>query len=589
MSADYEQNLENIKRVSTGFAAVIAEAGAEYAFDPKNTNGITVVIPQQAVLEEIMKKVQKMGEIESAAKEIKAYVFDGFYPTPDSWISNGTVTNRMTPPVSLNTRKETQRDVRISAGTGPNAVGAVICLKIVYKNDKNPAENLAIWEVREGTVPTVGTVVSASEMMQIRRKKKQGGYAASEKQNKSERYAIGLAIENEYANSRMKHESRMGGSDETEIYGSNDFHGKMRDQHRRFPARPAGEHFASIYRKAYCSLILFLKNKGEMELLHDMVIPMATFCNLDIYCVLEPHNFTGDYLIPSELISEWWAHTNIENVDIEEASNFISSVLEDTSGGPSKFYTDRPSIIEKTCELREHISNSIVTASGKDTVQLIEAPYNELEDHNTIGGTIGSAIGPIYPAKLAAYLGRQKGLKFMYDSLQYVFQMGFHQLTTDGRFDPQAYNELMNMTGECLYAATPEARAAARPIANKIALFSRVEPSVDKKMAQGMLLSTGWLHWAMTRKQASDYPQKNATRQSREDEPSTVWNIMGANYIHDAHIISVGKVNEQRKIIAALSSLKPSDMTPEITELINSKAKAPQAHTTAASTAIAAQ
>jgi hypothetical protein len=517
----YCRILDYVEAADPEMAEIIHASCVESSLtNMKNKPGITFLIPQDKALRTKLSNLIYSDKIEESTKVcdiLNAHIIRDVFKSPAEWKSR-EVANSIYPPQIVEVESASAKEIVFKSG-------AKAVLDPNFK-DSSQRQNLAVW-LLTGELP-----VTKDKPAQKHNKPraKTGGYDPGRLQTQSERFKIGLAVENAYALCRLQCDSL------------------NTKQHR------------DVYLEHSMSLINYIMNvRNDTALMHEKVLPLISLDKLDFYLLVEPHNATGSYLLDDNLIHEWWFDRQNHPCDCGAVLTRIEQLL--ASGTGALVYTNRALIAEKIADLRQQF-NEQIDARPRSAVEEIAKIYEEFEDNNSINGT-----GPILPAELARYYSNNKGLKMMQDELRFITYGMFKRLESEA-FDIGAFHMLVNMIGECLHAKTPEARASCHKLLNKNTMRYHISAISYVQEIKIFVFSTMFLYTPMTRMEAQNLKFKHSV--TRPD-PSrmVVYNIAKDLYARHHRLVSTDQV--PKDLIAALRSLDTESIDPALRDELKKK------------------
>lgn len=259
-----------VLQVDPDFAEYLRGTCTEDALRPgRRSAGTTFLLPDKA--NPIRKELDKLAtsdnpdDMRKAADIILAMIVRDYITTPAGWDrKDGDIPNSMYPSRKIVTKKVDGMSVHLE-GMGGDAV----IKKDAGFKDGSRKRNLAVWTLSGAGVSTATPEAARPVIAKKPGAKKHGAYQPSEQETKRLRFQIGVLVENEAAAHGM--------------VGKN---GPLL-------------HYA-------LGLVKFLKNNHAN--FYNDYFPIVTLTCADFYIFLEPHsrdNF-DDFLVPTELIEQWW-------------------------------------------------------------------------------------------------------------------------------------------------------------------------------------------------------------------------------------------------------------------------------------------
>lgn len=487
--------------------------------------GITFLMPQDKAFRKKLADhaySTKIEEANTASDMINALIIRDVFKSPSDWMAKkDDIPNSLLPPQHVAVDSVSGNEI-IFAG------GAKAVLDTDFK-DASRKSNLAVWKLT-GEIP-VTTDKPAKLKYAQKSGRKTGSYDAPTEP--TERYKIGLAVENAY----VLHElSRRSG---------------------------AAGHHDHIYLKYILSLIHYIINvRRDVSLVYDKILPILSCDNIDFYFIVEPHKFGGNCLLDDMLIHEWWMNKDL-NFDMGKLLNDIDNML-NSGGDQCLIYSNRAAVLDKIDELRSKLCEQ-VNARPKNCIEDISKEYEELEKNNTIGG-----LGPIYPAPLFEYYSRESGLKMLQDDLRYISYGAFKSLEQQPQFDMGRFHELTNIIGDYLYASTAEDRLKVSQFLNKNSIRFQINPIEKVQDVKTFINSTLFLYIPITRAEADSLKQKNTIIRPKPTD-NIMYNIQKGIYTSHRRLFVDSTGAADMNIANILKSLDVEKLDPELRELLKQK------------------
>lgn len=480
--------------------------------------GITFLIPKD---KEFRKKLDELAhssnpaEVDQAADMINAHIIRDIFKTPAEWKSR-EVANSIYPPQVVEVESVTSKEVVFKSGAK-----AVLDDKFISRRD-----NLAVWKLTSGHIPV--TKDKPASLKPAAKGLKTGSYDPGDLTAQTERFKIGLAVENMYRLHCMN-----------------------------------GATGPDPFVEAAMSLVWYIKNVRKDEaLLYDKVLPLISCDKTDFYILVQPHHGGGgEYLLNNELIHEWWKSK--QKLPLRKMIEEFEALLDagKSAGVDALVYTDRQRLLDKIDEARQRLS-AMTAANPRNSIAEIEKVYKELEQNNTIGG-----VGPVLPPGLASYYKKNPGLKMLHDELRYLAYGAFKRLEA-GPLDIGGIHDLTNIIGEYLYAATADERAKTQKLLNKNTLMSMISHDNKVHEIQIFLNSTMFLFIPLTSDEADQLRMKYSIKEPDIDNMA-IFNISKDLYTQHKRILDQNEDNSQ--ILSSLLSIGFDKLEPELWEQIKSK------------------
>lgn len=492
----------------------------------KGKPGITFLMPQDKAFRAKLSELaysEKPADAIKAGDMINALIIRDVFKSPSDWMAKkDDIPNSLMP----------SQHVEIDSVSGKEVVfksGAKAILDESFR-DASKKTNLAVWKLT-GEIPV--TTDKPAKLKYAKSGKKMGGYDVTAQMSQTQRYKIALAVENAYALSQLK----KGSGDSLFGGGSSD-----------------------IYLDYTLSLINYIMNvRKDTSTMYDRVLPLISLDKIDFYLLVEPHKFGGSYLLDDGLISEWWVQKNRYSVNHKDVVKQIEDLLNHGSG--ALIYTSRAQLLDRINEVRCQLGQ-FVDGRPRSCVDEIAHVYEKLESDNTIGG-----MGPVYPAPLIQYYQSEPGLKMIHDDLRYLTYGAFKSLESES-FDLGRYNEILNMIGECLFAATPDERSRQQKLLNKNTIKYAISPTEKINEIKVFLYSTMFMYTPMTESDAMGLKQKHSIRRP-DPQNIVVFNISKDLYIQHSRLAVGSSANPS--VIETLRGLNFDTLDPALKEELKRK------------------
>ncbi|QYB17608.1 polyprotein pp62-like protein [Pacmanvirus S19] len=492
--------------------------------------GTTLVIPQDKAYRKKIADLAFSDKVEDANKAsdmINALIFRGVYKSPGDWISQkDDIPNALYPP----------QHVEIDSASGKEIVfksGARAVVDTDFK-DSSKKGNLAVWKLISGEIPVTSDKPAKLKYAKIQ-KGKTGGYAVDNMISMGERYKIAVAVENAY---------------------------RLHELQRRSGASLNGGH-KDIYLEYTLSLVNYIMNvRKDTDLMYEKVLPVLSFDKIDFYLLVEPHKFNGSYLLDDALIHEWWLQKSPQ-INCRDIMKQVESML--AGGNGALCYSNRSAIMDALAVIRQKLCNQI-DSRPRACVDEIAKLYDDFEKSNTLPGLDGK----VYPNGISTYYMNEPGLKMIHDELRYLTYGAFKRLELEPTFDDSRYNELVNMIGECLHAASSVDRAGAHKLLNKNSIRYLISPTEKIEEIKIFVYSTMFMYMPMTETEAMNFSQKHSI--SRPDPNNiVVFNIAKDLYIQHQRVLSDSVGSNTKSIAEAIRSLNIDMLDPALRDELKRK------------------
>ena len=470
----------------------------------KGKPGITFLMPQD---EKYIKQIADLAYSEDpknaneACDMLNALILRDVFKSPSDFIAKRTnIPNSLYPSQHVGITGIEGKGIKFESGATAVPDPGFI--------DSSRKSNIAVWKLT-GTLPHKGGKPANIERVNRGKGGKVGAYQPSNDQSRSLRFQIGLAVENAYALHCLQKQSGVGGEDHD----------------------PFCKHSLSI-------INYINKEVGNVALLHDTILPLISLDKLDFYLLVEPHRTTGSYIIDDNTLADWWSKKR--PVDCKAITADIQSLLK--SGQDALVYTDRKSLLDCIHRTRKSLITQI-DAKPRDCVDLVAKIYEELSLTNSIGG-----LSPVFPPGLAQIYKNEPALKMLQDDLRYYVYSAFNSL--ERRFDLGGYNELLNVIGECLYAATIEEMRSSQRLLNKTVIKYMIAPSERISQVKQLINSTMFIYIPITRDDSAALAKSSIQRP--DPDSRVIWNIQGDVYTRYNHVLNATDL-ELEKLLSGIS------------------------------------
>jgi len=407
--------------------------------------------------------------------------------------------------------------------------------------DSSPRKCLSVWKLVSGHIPVTenrpATLVRSKKLSEERR----GNYEVSNFETQTNRFKIALAVENDYM---------------LYILSRNSMSQKRIDP----------------YFQNTMSLVNFIINvKEDDELAYSRVLPLMSFCKLDFYFLIEPHKPKGPYLIPDSIILEWWSSRITTQFDISSIITKINQMLSNPKNCDSLIYKSRSQIYDKLAKIRLDITDKM-DSRPRSCVDEIEKVYMFLDQTNKLKSPAeseDSAIGPIYPTALAEYYKTEPGLKMIQDELRFVMHGAFCRLESNS-FDRGLYNEIINVIGECLHAASQTERSSTLKMLNKSAIKYLISPNDRIEEIKVFVNSTMFIFIPLTRDEIVYMRQKHSITRPKGQQIS-FYNVAKEQIVMQNRLLDEANPSSSSNLVAAIKSLDVDRLDPELRNELKAK------------------
>lgn len=505
-----------VAHVDPELAQVIKDVCAEMSLNSmKGKNGITFLLPEdKAFRAELFKLAysDKVDDVMKALNMLNALIIrDGFRTAAEWTAKDRFLANALYPPQAVKVKSASGKEVVFE-----NGAKAVLDDKFVSMPDRK--KPLAVWRLVSGSIPVTTDKPFGAAPKFV---PKTGAYEVRAPVSESLRFKIALAIENGYA-----------------LHCAHGNRGRL---------NPYIEHVLS--------LIHYIKYVRKADsLLYQRVLPLISLDNFDFYVLVEPHKRGGEFLLPDDLIDEWYKqHHNYSfhpSRIVEDIQRWLNSGAEDCA-----LYKNRQALLAAVRSLSGELSAAVQSA-GRGAVEVVSKAYDSLVSSNAIGG-----VSQVYPESLIDYYRGEPGLKMLHDELRYLTFGMFKKLEAAPQFDAGAYNELVNLIGECLHVASAEERARTHKILNSTVIKYLIQPQDKIVEIEMFLKSSFFMYFPTTQAEAALLKGRSVRPDSGTID---IPNARAQLYARHARILKSTSGAESAGILAALRSLDVKNLDPEI-------------------------
>ena len=503
---------------------------ADASLSARGKPGVTIIIPNDAVLDKIEKKAfsMKTEDANEACDMLNAYIFRNVFKTPAEWAAKkDELPNSLFP----------SQHVELESASGKEIVfksGAKAVVDDGFR-DASHKRNVAVWKLTAGEIPvTKDKNATTKYAARVPRKNKDGAYDVSPQIAENLRYRIGLIVENEYYFHLMQ------------------------------GAINAGRH-RNAYLEYSCSLLNFIANVyvGGKEILYEFVLPIISFQHIDFYLLVEPHNFTGSHILSDELIDEWWRNREANPCNVQAVMKQMCEMLENAPAEhDALIYKDRMAILTAIDKQRDALA-PLIDSKARQCVEEISRIYDDLSEKNSINGTTN-----VLPSGLSALYKSEKGLKLMQDELRYVTYIQF--MTLEERPDTGQFREIIGMIGDYMNTFSADERARAAKLLNRNVLRSLITPTERVNEIKIFVNSTRFLFIPLTKANLDAYPRKTVMR--KPESSNAIFNIDKALLISHKRLfqdLAEDSSASTQAIIAALRKMEPGKIPRDLQDAIN--------------------
>lgn len=294
------------------------------------------------------------------------------------------------------------------------------------------ARGAAVWQASGAIAPTVDKPAKRKQRGPGARTGGScatGAYEVADYASQSQRFAIGVAVENECASQLMT-------------------------------GKPLTAHCDNAYGLAAYVLA------NDTVTFYDRVLPNITHTPGDFYVLVEPHNTSHEYLLSDELISGWWKGSHVgSRGEIDAALTKASS-----GGHNAAIYSKRDEVIAAIAALRADLVAKLNSA-GSNASSVVADAYAAVAATNTIGD-----VKKVWPQSLADHYRAMPKCKLVCDDMRYWLLCALTSVSTQAANTKSlpslmgTLNDIFNVVGDVLH--------------------TRTDPKVCTQLLQSMIMPT---------------------------------------------------------------------------------------------------
>lgn len=503
--------------------------------------GLTFMRPKEAEYKKKIAELAYSDKVEDANKAcdmLNACIIRNVFRTPDDWMSmKDDIPNSLFP----------NQHVEVDSVKGGEVIfknGCKAKLDPDFK-DSSQRRNLAVWIITSGEMPVTKDKDAKGKYKKVDVKAKMEGSA--EEVMSTGRFKIITAIENMYILDRL---NKTVGREYIEYSGSHDTTYPLFKM--PFESRPR-----DIYLEYTMSLANYISNV-DPGLFSDVVVPLISFQKIDLYNLIEPHKSTRQYLIPEDIINDWWMKG--ESFHMHDAMKKIVDALK--SGGKCALYGNRAGIFHATDVLRRKVIGTL-QSRFREAVDEIIAGYDKIDTDNSIG-----ELKNIYPERLAKHYQDNPGLKMVQDELRYVTFVAFASMEQDPSFDRDRFETTIAYIADCLNASSLQGRRRVVRLLNQNTWRVQIQPTEKLGEIKTFVSSTHYMYIPLSPDEIASYPLKNTPSRPGPTH-KIIWNIEKQEYIKNKSLFEFhdkggSDTEDVTNIIARLSQMNiaklPTDL-----------------------------
>lgn len=537
----YKSIVEYLEKNDPVIATLLKDTCADYSLNIKGKQGITFLVPKDASFRAKLNDLaysDNTDDVNKACDMLNALIIPDILKSTIDWMNK-----RDDIPNSLRQAIEVDgisgRDIKLK-----NNARVSLEPKFV---DGSKKQNLSIWNLSGGEIPTDGKPSQFKYAQKTKGKKtKSGGVSVSNNNPISGlRKQIAIEVENAYMFDRIGR--TMGGSRKYSGDSSHSSEKKERD----------------IYLEYTLNLINFIVNvKGDLALFYGRILPLVSFQKVDFYNFIEPHKNCGQYIVPDYVINEWYSVKNSHNFNMQKIIDQIGEHL--TIAGKTeqvKCYSDRMAILTAIDSSRMKIMQSSQTRP-REIVDHIGKVYDDLSTNNRIDG-----LTNIYPPDLANIYASEKGLKLMQDELRFLTFLMFETLENSGYFERSRFEEIIGMISDYMYSQSSEDRERVLKLLNKNTIKYLISPTEKVNEIRIFVNSTYFLYIPLSPNEIANFPHKHTV--VRPDPNNlTIYNINKAVFLKHKRLMDPQRTgnNDQKTLteLLALAEQDPKKLDPSV-------------------------
>lgn len=488
----------------------------------KNKNGITFLLP---VDKTVLKKIKGLLESDDANEFTRACnminamtIYDVMNDASDWMDKKDDIPNALRQHVEID---------GVSGQTVKFKGGATAVHDPNFKprvDDPERGPRLQVW-LLTGEIP-ITTDKPAMFKHRLKRgekpKPKTGGYSPSVSMLTSLRWNIAIAVENVYM---FENENARRGT------GSNAF----LDYTLSFVRH--------VIRTA-CGSGGEVLNKSRHEMLFNFILPNISYQLTDMYVILEPHLASSSYMIPDDVIAEWWGDKRSFDFDTAGTIRKIDHLL---SNPPAEYrkcamYSQQASIIE-ACS--DEVGSLADTINARTAVTTVSNFYRRVIDSNSISG-----IGSLFPPALVRYYQANPHMKLVTDEMRYIVYLTMERMNNTTGFNRVDFANVINVIGDYMHRPSE----AGLKLFNAAVLASSVDPSSRISEMRIFMNSTNFMYIPLPSKVIENFPIKSVIT---KPDPFNIehFNTVKATALQHQRLLDGATANINEHVIALLERL----------------------------------
>lgn len=338
------------------FHEIVKGLCVSYIFSPKKSPGITVLAPNDKLLDQIEKLYESndYNDVVKAREIVKSLVIKADIKSMDDWLR-----------YSDDAPNWLGQKVPIKVDGGKVMVNGQPVVMDGEFNDVSEKRNLAVWLLQGDKGVGVSNPESTAKMNRVAKKDKKGSYQYS--------YSGGAAP-------------------------AEGLRGKIATVVENIAVKEGVNTFISHT----ADLLKFMKNKNEEEY-RSKLLPNVTLDSMvDFYLLVDPHSMASTPLINDVSLRTWWGTVSSKDAGTTGGA-YVSEVEQDLKN------------LNNESKMSEVVESArvAVTESG-NTLKSINKAYAKLASDNSIAGHAG-----VYPKGFADYMKSNPEWKMLSDQLKF--------------------------------------------------------------------------------------------------------------------------------------------------------------------------
>lgn len=316
------------------------------------------------------------------------------------------------------------------------------------------------------------------------------------------------------------------------------------------------------------SLLWYVMNKEEyfLDVFLGKMLPYVSHKEIDFYFFLEPHcikQSENDYLIPTNIIADWWRDKATPNVkEIYKAINIQLSKHSNNNMNDAAIYKNREVILGAIDKARYQVETAGLNTIGTNiTLTTIINQYIKMASGNS-----QHEISNIWPAPLARLYKRNKYKKIVEDELRYIAFKQFSKL--NNKFDIGDYEEWLAVLANYMHQEPSEKKL-------RLLKVDKTGQSIDPKdllhEVCTFVQSTYYMYIPLTAEEAMSYNDKFGGVVERPDVSTSeaTWNMHYDSHLNHKKTHQVVNLDESVSgLLRILYEDRKNEMSPEAAKAI---------------------